>query len=109
MIPKAIAVILKRENLNEAYRVMLEDHCKDLLDTFALLNNKVGNDILLKCKAKMDSEDDPYDNRLKETVKYLYHETDTHKDILFEAHKSVMVGPDDIEEHLKLTPHHEKF
>ena len=91
---------MKRDNLNESYRVMLEEHYKDVLDKFALLNTKLGDDILAKCKAKMDSEDGPYDDRLKETIRYLEHEEDKHKD-LFTLHVK--------EEELTLTSHHEKF
>jgi len=77
-----------------------EDYYLDLLDKFALLNNKLGDDILAKCKAKMDSEDGPYDERLKESVRYLEHEKDKHND-LFTIHVK--------EEELSLTPHHDKF
>ena len=46
----------------------------------------------------MDSEDDgPYDDRLKETIKYLEHEQGKHKDLF-----TVRVK----EEKPELTPHH---
>ena len=100
MIPKAIQTIMKRKNLNEAYRVMLEDHYMNVLDKFALLNTKLGDNILAKCKAKMDSDDGKYDDRLKETIRYLKHEEGKHKD-LFTLHVK--------EEELSLTSNHEKF
>ena len=95
---KTIKSLMKRKNLNESYRVILEEYYKDILDKFALLNSKLGDDILAKCKAKMDSEDDgPYDDRLKETIKYLEHEQGKHKDLF-----TVRVK----EEKPELTPRH---